>query len=165
MLSHGCRYALDLRRKEEVDEQRSPYETAGVLTYCHLPLTPVPYAVKSERAGRGRECFEKLAAYPEYARKVFAFLAHADGKLIFHCAGGKSRCGVVAAVLLLLGGETEQAVAEDYCTAYFDLYGLERYREKAEDGRRDMLEFIAELRMNPTICWLSPTPIRRTKQT
>ena len=150
LASAGFRYVADLRRIEEVEKQRSPYEIGGILEYHHIPLTPEPYSVKSETPGRGREYYKKLIAFPENVKAVFEFLANTDGKTIIHCAGGKSRCGVVSALLLMLSGVRDEIIADDYCMAYFDLYGLERYHTDAGAGARDILELIACIRNDYT---------------
>jgi protein-tyrosine phosphatase len=58
-----------------------------------------------------REALELDAA--GFAEAV-GFLAHREGGVLFHCAGGKDRTGVLAALVLRLVGVPVDAVAEDY---------------------------------------------------
>jgi protein-tyrosine phosphatase len=58
-----------------------------------------------------REALELDAA--RFAEAV-GFLAYADGGVLFHCAGGKDRTGVLAALLLRLVGVPVEAIEEDY---------------------------------------------------
>jgi protein-tyrosine phosphatase len=58
-----------------------------------------------------REALELDAA--RFAEAV-GFLAHREGGVLFHCAGGKDRTGVLAALVLRLVGVPVDAVAEDY---------------------------------------------------
>jgi protein-tyrosine phosphatase len=58
-----------------------------------------------------REALELDAA--RFAEAV-GFLADREGGVLFHCAGGKDRTGVLAALVLRLVGVPVDAVAEDY---------------------------------------------------
>lgn len=58
-----------------------------------------------------REALELDA--PRFAQAV-GFLADATGGVLFHCAGGKDRTGVLAALVLRLVGVPVDAVADDY---------------------------------------------------
>jgi protein-tyrosine phosphatase len=58
-----------------------------------------------------REALELDAA--RFAEAV-GFLADTEGGVLFHCAGGKDRTGVLAALVLRLVGVPVDAVAEDY---------------------------------------------------
>lgn len=47
-------------------------------------------------------------------REVFQIFAKEEGGVYFHCAVGKDRTGMVAALLLLLAGAGAEMAAEDY---------------------------------------------------
>lgn len=47
-------------------------------------------------------------------RQVFWHIAHATGGALFHCAAGKDRTGVIAAILLLLAEVGESDIVADY---------------------------------------------------
>jgi protein-tyrosine phosphatase len=50
---------------------------------------------------------------PAY-RVLLETLAEADGRVLFHCAAGKDRTGVAAALLLELAGVDDEMIIEDY---------------------------------------------------
>lgn len=50
---------------------------------------------------------------PAY-RVLLETLAEADGRVLFHCAAGKDRTGVAAALLLELAGVDDETIIEDY---------------------------------------------------
>src|SRR3954469_18337285 len=58
-----------------------------------------------------REALKLNAA--RFAEAV-GFLADADGGVLFHCAGGKDRTGMLAALVLRLVGVPVEAIEEDY---------------------------------------------------
>ncbi len=45
--------------------------------------------------------------------------------MIYHCAGGKDRTGVISALLLSIAGVPEEVIAEDY--ALSSRYLMDRY--------------------------------------
>jgi len=61
---------------------------------------------------------------------LFGFLAKGETPLLFHCAAGKDRTGVAAAILLSLLGVHEADIYEDYLAtnAAFDAI-VERFLE------------------------------------
>lgn len=50
----------------------------------------------------------------EELRRALDVVAGADGPLVFHCASGKDRTGLLAALLLSLLGVDEDGIAEDF---------------------------------------------------
>jgi protein-tyrosine phosphatase len=46
--------------------------------------------------------------------EIFHIIAQAKGGLLFHCAAGKDRTGVVAAILLMLAGVEQPELLADY---------------------------------------------------
>ncbi len=51
---------------------------------------------------------------------IFKFFAQEDGGILFHCAAGKDRTGVIAMLLLKLAGVSDEDVTADY--AITDIY-------------------------------------------
>jgi protein-tyrosine phosphatase len=121
---YGIRAVLDLRSEPEraADPPAHPgFAHRRLSLFDHFDGDPVYRADLLARvAGLGaaekhrtlyREALELDAA--RFAEAV-GFLAHADGGVLFHCAGGKDRTGVLAALLLRLAGVPVEAIEEDY---------------------------------------------------
>jgi protein-tyrosine phosphatase len=51
-------------------------------------------------------------------RRLFETVADTDGKVVFHCAAGKDRTGVAAALMLGLAGVERETIVEDYSHSY-----------------------------------------------
>jgi protein tyrosine/serine phosphatase len=64
----------------------------------------------------------------------------APGCVVFHCAGGKDRTGLLALVLLTLAGATPEEITADYLLTYDRM--KQRY---AEIGAPDQLTAVNEL--------------------
>jgi protein-tyrosine phosphatase len=83
-----------------------------------------------------------LERYRERFGRAFAAVADAPaGAVVVHCAGGKDRTGLVAAILLRLAGVALDEVAADYARSEANLApALERWAAEADDevmrGRR-----------------------------
>ncbi|WBL36268.1 tyrosine-protein phosphatase [Tepidiforma flava] len=85
------------------------------------------------------------AMFPEMGmsayRTLFETLAEAEGRVLFHCAAGKDRTGVAAALLLELAGVEDEAIIEDYTVTELLLAPLKdqwlpQMRERGYDEER-----------------------------
>lgn len=61
---------------------------------------------------------DNLRIFPQKFSAVFEALSEAPGPVAFHCAGGRDRTGMIAAMLLSLAGATTDGIVEDYTVAY-----------------------------------------------
>jgi len=113
---------VDLRTRREC-EQRGRLATSRLpATYLHLPLIPRTWHEDGHVPADGDVTGFLVARYlemldhgaPALAR-LLEVLADAESyPLVFHCAAGKDRTGVVAAVVLGLLGVSDEDIAEDY---------------------------------------------------
>jgi protein-tyrosine phosphatase len=60
----------------------------------------------------------------ERMREVFEELTEAEGLRLFNCTAGKDRTGVVAMLLLELGGSVDEAILADYAASSANMTGL-----------------------------------------
>lgn len=145
----GVRYVLDLRNIEEYKEQ--PDVRAEGITNIPLPLNPERTAGiakdKKSREELRTEAIEKASKdpfvflkemteyYVAYAtvpytfhqmHEFFSFLIHADGGVLWHCAGGKDRTGILAVLLCHVLGVSQADIEEDYLAT-------NRYKQKEAD--------------------------------
>jgi protein-tyrosine phosphatase len=142
---YGVRTVVDLRDAPERAEPDVAPRPAGLAT-VHAPLDPVGTPFYQHWAA-----IDNLASplyYPamlaEHPERVIvavrAIAGAAPGCVVFHCAGGKDRTGLVALVLLTLAGATPGEIIDDYLLTY------ERMRQRyAEMGARDQLAAVKEL--------------------
>lgn len=118
MVDAGVRTVVDLRNAAEIE----PLELPPSVTRHHHPVedpdddefmsawashlhTPRYYATVLER-------------WPDLVADVFRTIAAApDGAVVYHCAGGRDRTGMISALLLTLVGVPRPVVVEDYLLA------------------------------------------------
>lgn len=120
--AHGIDRIVDLRWPEELAED-PPRDLAIDVVHVSLFGAYDPefkddieeYIAKDDPAGYWASSYTAVleARKPEVARALTA-VADADGPVCFHCAGGKDRTGIVAALVLRLAGVPVREVAADY---------------------------------------------------
>lgn len=146
-LDHGVRTIVDLRSPGERTPPLVP--PPREITTVRVPLDPVgtpfhEHWMRIDKLSTPLYYRALLAEHPELVIAAVRAIATAvPGCVVFHCAGGKDRTGLLALVLLTLGGASTDEIIADYLLTY------ERMRDQyAELGQPDLLavvtEFLAE---------------------
>ncbi|MBN6035591.1 tyrosine-protein phosphatase [Amycolatopsis sp. 195334CR] len=141
---YGVRTIVDLRN----DDERAPdlaLRPAGI-EVVRAPLDPIgapfyEHWVKVDGLGSPLHYPALLAEHPELVvAAVRAVATAAPGGVVFHCAGGKDRTGLLALVLLALAGVAPAEIVADYLLTY------ERMKPRYDElGARDQLTAVREL--------------------
>jgi protein tyrosine/serine phosphatase len=139
----GLVTVVDLRAGHEVETYgHGPLEPAGV-TVHHVPIADETRPERIERPADAPDPSTlsldqiyvlMLDRYAERFANVLRMLADdARHPIVFHCAAGKDRTGLVAALLLSLLGVDDETIAADYAlTAEHIDELLERHRTQAD---------------------------------
>lgn len=142
--AHGVRTIVDLRDAGEREPDSAP-RPAGITT-VQVPLDPVGtpfYEHWKEIDNLASPLYfpAMLAEHPERViAAVRAIAGAAPGCVVFHCAGGKDRTGLLALVLLTLARATPGEIIADYLLTY------ERMKQRYDElGFRDQLAAVSEL--------------------
>jgi protein-tyrosine phosphatase len=109
--AYGVTRVIDLRRATELTQW--PSALAADAAYLNLPVqgTDDP----EDEATLAELYVAWLDRRPELFAAVLTAIAEApSGPVVVHCAAGKDRTGVVAAVLLGLLGVSHEDIADDY---------------------------------------------------
>ena len=128
----GLRTVIDLRSAPELDERgRFPVEAHPVI-FHHLPIIDATWT-QGDRPGYDRDEDFLIWAYqemltigaPRFAA-AFRALAEPDAlPAVFHCAAGKDRTGLLAALLLGSLGVSHDDIVADYALT---VEGMQRFR-------------------------------------
>jgi protein-tyrosine phosphatase len=123
LLSLGLRTVIDLRTPAELEVGRFGVEGADV-AWHHLPLITEIWASEQVSAiADDDEAVQFLVdRYVDMTDEgghalaaAIAIISDAAGHpALFHCAAGKDRTGVLAAIVLALLGVDDQVIADDY---------------------------------------------------
>jgi hypothetical protein len=126
----GVRTVLDLRTPTEIERGRFTHDSIG---YHHLPileetwdpeslgddLDPVPFLAD--------RYVDMLATGRDAIARALHILGDSESlPLVFHCAAGKDRTGVVAAIVLSVLGVSDDDIAADYSLSRL---GMPRFKE------------------------------------
>jgi len=108
---------VDLRSPAEVAaDGRSPLSTAGVRIH-HLPLFDGDLG-EAEDVDALIDLTDRYFAMARFARepiaRVVTTLAETTTPVVYHCAAGKDRTGVISAVVLGALGVRDEIIAADY---------------------------------------------------
>jgi hypothetical protein len=119
LVAHGVRTVLDLRNDDERHGDAAPRPAA--ITTVSVALDRIEDQAFWDRwsAGPvfGTPLYYRphLDRFPESTAAVVAVIARAaPGGVAFHCAGGRDRTGMIAAVVLSLVGVAPADIAADY---------------------------------------------------
>lgn len=142
----GIRTVIDLRRPDEVEAKR--FEADGI-GYHHHSVQPQDWDISAydEQVGSARFLADRyLEMTTLRADAVSAVLqliaASSNAPLAFHCAAGKDRTGVVAALTLSLLGVADADVAADYALSSA---ATERWFAWARINRPEIVESVSTL--------------------
>jgi protein-tyrosine phosphatase len=142
--AQGVRTVVDLRNADECEPDRAP-RPAGITT-VPVPQDPVgtpfyEHWAKIDNLSSPLYFPAMLAEYPERVVAAVRAIANAaPGCVVFHCAGGKDRTGLVALVLLTLAGAATDEIIADYLLTY------DRMKQRYDEiGARDQLAAVSEL--------------------
>lgn len=124
----GIRRVIDLRSEaERSDPGLGLLVDADVETH-HVPLLDQISELWSGAEVRLLDLYRSMLddSADRFARAIH-LVAHADGPVVFHCAAGKDRTGVLAALVLGLVGVDDRDICADYA-ASDEVGGLLRQR-------------------------------------
>lgn len=123
LAAHGVACIVDLRWPEEIGEDPPRDVDIDVVHVSLLgELDPSfsddirDFMAAHDPAGYWAISYTRIlrAFAPNFALALAAIADAAEGAVVFHCAGGKDRTGLVAALLLRLAGAPIDEIARDY---------------------------------------------------
>ncbi|WP_194924212.1 tyrosine-protein phosphatase [Catenulispora pinisilvae] len=145
--AYGVRTVVDLRHADECCPDAA-LRPAGITT-VRVPLDPVgtPFYERWSKIDNLASPLyfpALLAEHPEPVTAAARAIADAaPGCVVFHCAGGKDRTGLLALVLLILAGATAEEIIADYLLTY------DRMKQRYDElGARDQLVAVTEILAN-----------------
>ena len=159
----GVRTVVDLRGAAEVDAfPNQPMRDAGV-TIHHVPLID---PAKREASGFEWETmtlgdlyrFILESAGPQFVQVLQVIADPANQPLVFHCAAGKDRAGLIAATVLGLLEVDDEEIVTDYAETSAALEALKARATKRAEGTgrppADRFMTADAATMRETIAWL-----------
>lgn len=127
LLDYGVRRVVDLRSDRECTVRPCRFAAMRGVSYLQEPL----YERDVRQGMLAMDSADTIGMVPIYLgilanapamRRIFSFMAQAadDSCVLFHCAAGMDRTGVLAAVIEGLCGVDRAHVVADYCYSFVD---------------------------------------------
>ena len=154
---HGVDAIIDLRREEERAATGYVLADNAEFEKHYLPLTITDRpsdAMKADVELSLSEFYlQLLDDGKDDFKEIFSVLADPrEGGILFHCAGGKDRTGVVAALLLGLLGANDGDILANYEVTFShlltnpDFVARNHPRERVNSDRDNLVPFLEQLR-------------------
>ncbi|MBO4471967.1 MAG: tyrosine-protein phosphatase [Clostridia bacterium] len=109
--SKGITTIIDMRTEEDVRDKPNRFQTLDGFTFLNFPVREGDTIPESVDAVPGS--YLKIAC-SENMPRIFRAIADADTGVMYNCAAGKDRTGVVTAILLMLCGVSDDEITADY---------------------------------------------------
>ena len=144
---YGVKTVIDLRGIEEFKGTGNPFAEDPDVKFYNIPLLNgdpnndddktlefiTTHTLGDYYVIIGEEMGDRLA-------EIMRVLLNTDGLILFHCAHGKDRTGVVAAILYLLSGASREDIITNYTISYEYLKDfLDPFMRKMPENIRHIL--------------------------
>jgi protein-tyrosine phosphatase len=136
LVDHNVKLDLDLR--SYIETLRAPDALAEDPRFHYVRISLFGVGIFDWlTSARGDLYVQALAKHAQEFRKVFHQLAsEPDGAVLFHCAEGKDRTGLVAAMLLSLAGVSQDAIVHNYAVSAHYLNPTANDRDALAEAER-----------------------------
>lgn len=121
LLENGIRTAVDLRFS--VTDKINILSTDPRFTYLVRPLFVDKFPVPENPGEFPVQYIGIMNDNRERIREIIHTLATAEGGVLYHCAAGKDRTGIISMLLLSVAGVPEETIVWDYGLSYYNLIG------------------------------------------
>jgi protein-tyrosine phosphatase len=139
----GVRTVIDLRHAHELAQKRNVFNGSERANYYNISLINPATSTNMNIRSLGDMYVNMLDECGHLLREVFERMAEAEGDgVLFHCAAGKDRTGVVAALLLDLAGVDHSVIVADYAETEVNLAPImdELRKDRPEQIPAEMYE-------------------------
>ena len=123
--AYGVKTVIDLRAPAELEETGNPFQNDPDTDFHNIPLfngnpnltedATMEY-IRTHTLGDYYVIIAEEMA--DSLVKIMRVLLNAEGLALFHCAHGKDRTGVIAALLYLISGASHEDIVNNYKVSY-----------------------------------------------
>jgi protein-tyrosine phosphatase len=117
LADYGVRAIVDLRLPAELADDPNPFAEPGDhgIAYTNVSFIDPAAAPPDAVSTLAEDYLQMLDRYRQGVAEAMTAVARApDGAVLIHCAAGKDRTGLIAALLLGLAGVPDETIAADY---------------------------------------------------
>ncbi len=119
LLDYGVCTVIDLRSASEVAEKPDKLALRPEIQYYHIPMMEQDLSPEGQlqlaKSWELSGMYVELVKRQDTVAQIFAAIGREeDGCVLFHCAGGKDRTGILGMLLLMLAGADYQDCQASY---------------------------------------------------
>ena len=151
LYDYGVRLVVDLRGNHEVSVAGDKIARMQDVRFLHVPLFDINLSDPSlglDEVGGSYHTLGYLTmlANRDAVKRIFSFFATAQAGecVLFHCAAGMDRTGMVAMLLLGLAGASRERMVSDYCYSFGHVSEVDAIVYKGDAPARRELELRLE---------------------
>ena len=114
LLENNIKTIIDLRNSDEVNRKKNCLNKDG-FNYYNISLRGDKCPDVEDDISTG---YIEILKDKETIEKVFSIILNSNTGILFNCSAGKDRTGVIAMLLLLLAGVSDDDIIADYSISY-----------------------------------------------
>ncbi len=152
LLQYGVKTIIDLRHESEVLKEPDVFAESTSVRYLHLSYANNTFDAAPEHTRLDELYIESLSVCGDNIRAIMTAISEAEPGILYHCAVGKDRTGMISGLLLSLVGVPVEVIAEDYAeTTQHITHLVEWWRQWIIDNGRDMRNFERDIAADAVI--------------
>jgi protein-tyrosine phosphatase len=127
---YGVKTVIDLRGEDEIETHKNPLAEEDFCDYYNIPfITELvsDITITSFKTTMGDFYIDLLEQKNDSVKRIFDVIDQAEeGCIVFHCAAGKDRTGILAMLLLGLAGVEKKDIVSNYEVTYSNLESIQQ---------------------------------------
>ncbi|WP_299089037.1 tyrosine-protein phosphatase [uncultured Metabacillus sp.] len=127
---YGVKTVIDLRGVDEIETHKNPLGEEDFCKYHNIPfITELvsDITLSSYEISMGDFYIDLLEQNNDSVKRIFDVIDQAEeGCIVFHCAAGKDRTGILAMLLLGLAGVEKKDIVSNYEVTYTNLESIQQ---------------------------------------
>ncbi|QGQ44108.1 tyrosine-protein phosphatase [Metabacillus sediminilitoris] len=127
---YGVRTVIDLRGEDEIETHKNPLAEEDFCEYHNIPFITERVSditLSSYEVSMGDFYIDLLEQKNDQVKRIFDAIDQAEeGCIVFHCAAGKDRTGILAMLLLGLAGVEKKDIVSNYEVTYTNLESIQQ---------------------------------------
>jgi protein-tyrosine phosphatase len=152
LLHHGLKTVIDLRDESELRNEPDVFAESNHVRYLHRPYALDTFDPTPEYNRLDEWYCHSLTIYQDNIRSIMITIAEAEPCVLYHCAVGKDRTGMVSGLVLSLVGVPVEVIAEDYEeTTRHITHLVEKWRQWTLDRDGNMKNFERDIAADAAI--------------
>ncbi|MBT2648784.1 tyrosine-protein phosphatase [Bacillus sp. ISL-34] len=140
---YGVKTVIDLRGEDEIETHKNPLAEEDFCEYHNIPFITEQVSditLSTYKLSVGDFYVDLMEQKKDSVKTIFDAIDQAEeGCIVFHCAAGKDRTGILAMLLLGLAGVEKKDIVSNYEVTYTNLESIQQYENQFENIPKEFL--------------------------